>query len=67
VDTLATCNTLAMSEQQLVSQLQLAGHVMPGFSVLQVTSGPMSSLLLGTEPEIGQALSYGVDNCGLHR
>eukprot|EP00090_Calanus_glacialis_P046972 TRINITY_DN9495_c0_g1_i1.p1 TRINITY_DN9495_c0_g1~~TRINITY_DN9495_c0_g1_i1.p1 ORF type:complete len:2089 (+),score=822.89 TRINITY_DN9495_c0_g1_i1:455-6268(+) len=61
VDALATCNTLASSGQQLVSQLQLAGHVMLGFSALQVTSAPMSSLLLGTEPEfqeeIGQALS----------
>jgi len=61
VDARATCNTLASSGQQLVSQLQLAGHVLLGFSALQVTSAPMSSLLLGTEPEfqeeIGQALS----------
>ena len=60
MDPLATCNT-GTSGQQLVSQLQLAGHVMLGFSALQVTFAPTSSLLLWTEPEfqeeIGQALS----------
>lgn len=38
----ATSKTLESSGQQLVSQLQLAGHVMLGFSALQVTSAPMS-------------------------
>ena len=38
----ATSKILESSGQQLVSQLQLAGHVMLGFSALQVTSAPMS-------------------------
>ena len=46
MDVLTTSNTHGSSGQQLVSQLQMAGHVMLGFSALQVTSAPMSSLLL---------------------
>ena len=61
VNARAICATLASSGQGLVSELQQAGHVMLGFSALQVASAPMSSLLLGTEPEfqeeICQALS----------
>jgi len=49
-----TCTILARSGQELVSQLKTAGHVMLGFSALQVASAPMSSLLLGTEPDYSE-------------
>ena len=61
VDAQLITTTLAQNGQQLVSHLQQAGHYMLGFSALQTTVSPMSTLLLSGEPNVQEEIEVAVN------